>query len=149
SAANANNRNRSLSALEQLAPLWSVPDIDFVSLQKGDGEDEAMTPLRGQPLVHLGSDIKDFSDSAAIVAQLDLVIAVDTAIGHLAGALGTPCWILVPHIQFDWRWMAERTDSPWYPRTRLFRQTSPDDWTATILEVADALHHFKRQWRLK
>ena len=138
-----NDRNRSLPSLAALAPLWNVPGAHFVSLQKGQGEDEAATPPPMQPLTHVGTDIRDFADSAAIIAQLDLVICVDTAIAHLAGALGTPCWILLPRVGTDWRWLEDRTDSPWYPKTmRLFRQRHQDDWTDTILEVAEALHHF-------
>jgi tetratricopeptide (TPR) repeat protein len=138
-----NDRNRSLPSLAALAPLWNVPGAHFVSLQKGQGEDEATTPPPGQPLIHLGTDINDFADSAAIIAQLDLVICVDTAIGHLAGALGKPCWILLPRTGTDWRWLEERTDSPWYPGTaRLFRQGDQDDWADTVLQVAEALHHF-------
>jgi tetratricopeptide (TPR) repeat protein len=138
-----NDRNRSLPSLAALAPLWDVPGAHFISLQKGQAEDEAATPPPRQPLIHLGTDIKDFADSAAIIAQLDLVICVDTAIAHLAGALGKPCWVLLPRVGTDWRWLEERTDSPWYPGTmRLFRQRDLDDWTPTILEVAEALHHF-------
>jgi ADP-heptose:LPS heptosyltransferase len=123
-----------------LAPLWAISGISFISLQKGAGEDEATTPPAGQPLLHLGSDIGDFADTAAIVSQLDLVICIDTAIAHLAGAMNKPCWVLVPAIGTDWRWFRERTDSPWYPGVmRLFRQTRPGDWSATISEVAQAL----------
>lgn len=134
---------RSLPGLAALAPLWSVPGIVFVSLQKSGGEDEARQPPPGQPLPHLGSDITDFADTAAIVAQLDLVICVDTAIAHLAGALGKPCWVLLPW-QADWRWLLERDDSPWYPGVlRLFRQPRMGDWEGVVGAVAQAL----RQWR--
>jgi tetratricopeptide (TPR) repeat protein len=139
----ANDRNRSLKSLTELAPLWDVPGAHFVSLQKGQGEAEGATPPPGQPLTHLGSDVQGFADDAAIIAQLDLVISVDTAIAHLAGALGKPCWILLPSIDTDWRWLDERTDSPWYPgTTRLFRQSHLDDWAPTIREVAEALNRF-------
>jgi Flp pilus assembly protein TadD len=136
----ANDRNRSLPSLTVLAPLWDVPGVSFVSLQKGQGEQEGANPPPGQPLTHLGSDVEGFADDAAIIAQLDVVIAVDTAIGHLAGALGKPCWILLPSIDTDWRWLDGRTDSPWYPGTvRLFRQSQPGDWGPTIRKVAEAL----------
>ncbi|MEZ2311139.1 glycosyltransferase family 9 protein, partial [Paraburkholderia sp. RCC_158] len=129
----------SLPSLAALAPLWSVPGLSFVSLQKGQGEDEALAPGAQQPLLHVGSDIQDFADSAAIIAQLDLVICVDTAIAHLAGALGKPCWVLLPKIGTDWRWLRERSDSPWYPRTaRLFRQTIAGDWKDTIEQLRQA-----------
>jgi len=140
SALHKNDANRSLPSLSTLAPLWSVPGVIFVSLQKGQGEDEAATPPAGQPIVHMGAGIQDFADTAAIVAQLDLVICIDTAIAHLAGALGKPCWVLLPAIRVDWRWLHERTDSPWYPGVlRLFRQTKTRDWAATISEVTQAL----------
>jgi tetratricopeptide (TPR) repeat protein len=139
SASHKNDANRSLHGLPTLAPLWSVPGVTFISLQKGPGEDEGATPPAGQPILHLGSDIQDFADSAAIVAQLDLVICIDTAIAHLAGALNIPCWVLLPAIGVDWRWLYERTDSPWYPGMRLFRQTMPGEWSATIDNMAQAL----------
>lgn len=136
----APNPHRSLPGLSTLAILWSVPCVTFVSLQKGPGEDEAAAPPTGQPIIHLGSDILDFADTAAIVAQLDLVICIDTAIAHLVGALNKPCWVLLPATGVDWRWLHERTDSPWYPGVmRLFRQAKSDDWAATIGEVAQAL----------
>jgi tetratricopeptide (TPR) repeat protein len=136
----APNPHRSIPHLSMLAPLWAISGISFISLQKGAGEDEATPPPAGQPLLHLGSDIGDFADTAAIVSQLDLVICIDTAIAHLAGAMNKPCWVLVPAIGTDWRWFRERTDSPWYPGVmRLFRQTRPGDWSATISEVAQAL----------
>ena len=140
-----NDRSRSLPSLAALAPLWRIPGAQFVSLQKGEGEDEATTPPPGQPLIHLRTDIQDFADSAAIIAQLDLVICVDTAIAHLAGALGKPCWVLLPRVGTDWRWLEGRSDSPWYPGAmRLFRQRELNDWTPAIREVADALHHFAK-----
>ena len=112
----------------------------FFSLQKGPGEDEATSAPATQPIVPLGSDIADFADTAAIVAQLDLVICVDTAVAHVAGALGKPCWVLLPAFDTDWRWLLQRKDSPWYPGTmRVFRQRALDDWTGTISEVARSL----------
>ncbi len=133
-----NDANRSLPGLDTLRPLWSVPGISFVSLQKGAAEEEAATS--SLPIVHLGSDIRDFADTAAIVDQLDLVICVDTAVAHVAGALGKPCWVLLPAIGCDWRWLRDRSDSPWYPGAmRLFRQKERGDWSSVIDEVAAAL----------
>ena len=136
----APNPHRSLPGLYTLAPLWSVSGVTFVSMQKGPGEDEGTTPPSGQPILHLGSDVLDFADTAAIVAQLDLVICIDTAIAHLVGALNKPCWVLLPAIGVDWRWLHDRTDSPWYPGVmRLFRQKKKNGWSATIGEVVQAL----------
>lgn len=98
-----------------------------------------MAPPEGQSLLNLGTDIKDFGDSAAIVDQLDLVIAVDTAIVHVAGKLNKPCWVLLPHFATDWRWLLEREDSLWYPSIKLFRQESTGNWTPTIERIAAAL----------
>lgn len=135
-----NDVNRSLPSLATLSPLWEVPGVSFVSLQKRQGEEEALSPPPGQPLLPLGQDMKDFADSAAIVAGLDLVICVDTSMAHLAGALGKPVWVLLPAWGTDWRWLQEREDSPWYPGAmRLFRQKTPGDWTATVADVARAL----------
>lgn len=139
-----NDAYRSLDSLATLAPLWSVSGLSFVSLQKEAGEEEAREPPPGQPLTHLGSEIVDFADTAAIVEGLDLVICVDTAIAHLAGALGKPCWVLLPYVQTDWRWLDGREDSPWYPSVlRLFRQGRSESWAEVISRVAEAL----RLWR--
>ena len=114
--------------------------MSFVSVQKGQGEEEARLLSDDQPLLHLGSDIADFADSAAIIAQLDLLISVDTAAVHLAGALGVPCWTLVPIEGTDWRWMLDGETSPWYPGTlRLFRQTAVGDWDGPVEQLRQAL----------
>lgn len=139
SPGHGNDGNRSLSGLARLAPLWTVPGITFVSLQKGQGEEEAAQPPAGQPLVALGAQMEDFADTAALVSQLDLVVCVDTAVAHLAGALGKPCWVLLPAIDTDWRWRLEGNDSAWYPSLRLFRQAEGGDWGTVIAEVAAAL----------
>jgi hypothetical protein len=140
-----NDADRSLPALDLLAPLGSVPGVNFVSLQKGAGEAEAARPPAGLEIVDLGSPVADFADTAAIVAGLDLVIAVDTAVAHLAGALGKPCWIMLPHYKTDWRWLEQRDDSPWYPRTRLFRQPAMGDWRSVVAEIKTALENFARE----
>lgn len=138
-----NDADRSLPGLEVLLPLGRVAGVHFISLQKGAGEDQAMHPPAGLPLLHLGSQIEDFADSAAIVASLDLVICVDTAIAHLASALGKPCWVLLPAYKTDWRWLAGRNDSPWYPGVmRLFRQSAAGNWTGVVAEVQAALEQF-------
>ncbi|MBF0178580.1 MAG: tetratricopeptide repeat protein [Magnetococcales bacterium] len=140
SSSHFNNQNRSLPSLATLAPLWSVPGVVFVGLQKGEGEEEALAPPAGQPLSHLGGEIRDFADTAAIVAQLDLVIGVDTAVVHLCGALAKPCWVLLPALGTDWRWMFDREDSPWYPGVaRLFRQEVGEGWLEVVVRVTGAL----------
>lgn len=121
----------------QLAPLAAVEGITWVSLQK----DRRGTPPF--PMLDLTSDIADFADAAALVQQLDLVISVDTAIAHLAGALARPTWALLPFAP-EWRWLNDRTDSPWYPTMRLFRQPAVRDWASVIAQVAQELRTFKR-----
>lgn len=135
----SNDANRSLPSLRELSSLWSLPGITFFSLQKDEAEDEAANPLEGQPLVALGAEFRDFSDTAAVASQLDLVICVDTAIAHLCGALGVPCWVLLPYIGTDWRWMLDRSDSPWYPSLRLFRQPAPHAWQQVVSSVRESL----------
>jgi hypothetical protein len=140
-----NDADRSLASLADLAPLWQVPGARFVSLQKWAGEREARLAPADRPLVDLGPAIGDFADTAAIVALLDLVVCVDTAVGHLAGALGKKCWILLPDFKADWRWLRDRGDSPWYPGSvRLFRQERRGDWGPLIERVAAALRDYIR-----
>ena len=131
-----NDADRSLSGLETLAPLWRVPGVTFISLQKGAGEDQARKPPANQPLIDIGTQMRHFADAAAIVAQLNLVITVDTAMAHLAGALGKPCWLMLPAYKTDWRWLTDRTDSPWYPEVmRLYRQKVSGDWPAVVTQL--------------
>ena len=132
-----NDDERSLPSIDLLAPLAEVPGVHFVSLQKGAGEDEAM---RSPVALHLGGELQDFADTAALVQALDLVICVDTAVAHLAGALGKPCWVLLPHHMTDWRWGAAGTGSPWYPGSlRLFRQPARGDWRPVVAQLGAAL----------
>jgi tetratricopeptide (TPR) repeat protein len=135
-----NDAHRSLPSLATLAPLSEVPNVHFHSLQKGQGEDEVFA----QNFTRLGPELHNFADTAAVIAQLDLVIAVDTAVAHLAGALGKPCWVLLPWYLTDWRWLQDRDDSPWYPGAmRLFRQPKMGDWEPVIAQVVDALKALK------
>ncbi len=135
-----NDAHRSLSSLALLAPLWGVAGVSFVSLQKGRGEEEAVDPPPGQPLLDPGDSIRDFADTAAILMHLDLVISIDSAVVHLAGALGRPCWVLLPDWGTDWRWLQDRTDSPWYPGClRLFRQRQAGEWSSVVQRVAEEL----------
>jgi ADP-heptose:LPS heptosyltransferase len=92
--------------------------------------------------MRLEDALTDFADTAAAISELDLVIAVDTAVAHLAGALGKPVWILLSHVH-DWRWLRSRNTSPWYPTARLFRQSAPGDWTEAIARVAEELADFQ------
>jgi Tfp pilus assembly protein PilF len=134
---NRNDRNRSM-LLEQFAPLAAVRAARFFSLQKGAAVEQARRPPPGMELIDLTEELYDFADTAAMIANLDLVITVDTAVAHLAGAMGKPTWVLLPRMP-DWRWMLEREDSPWYPTMRLFRQTNRGDWADVMLRVAGAL----------
>ncbi|CAB3763669.1 tetratricopeptide repeat protein [Paraburkholderia solisilvae] len=127
-----NGPNRSIS-LEQLAPLFDAR-ADFFSLQKDLRDSDraylAQLEQRGQ-LRDVSARLATFADTAALLARVDLVISVDTAVAHLAGALGKPVWIALPYMA-DWRWQLDRSDSPWYPNARLFRQTTRGDWSPVV-----------------
>ncbi len=124
--------------MDQLLPLINVPDVTFYSLQVGPGSEQASQMPPGTRLTDLAGELKDFSDTAAIVANLDLVISIDSAVAHLAGAMGKPVWILL-NKGCDWRWLLEREDSPWYPTARLFRQATAGDWQSVVSRVTVAL----------
>jgi tetratricopeptide (TPR) repeat protein len=123
--------------LNQFKELLGIPRIKIFSLQKGQpvSELEYFTP---GSITDLGQSFEDFADTAAAIEELDLVISVDTAVTHLAGALGKPVWTLLPFAP-DWRWMLNREDSPWYPTMRLFRQPVPGDWASVIKRVSEEL----------
>ena len=125
--------------LAQLGPLSEVAGVTFYSLQKGPGSEQAIAPPVGMKWVNLVAEIADLADTAALVSHLDLIITVDSAVAHLAGAMGKPVWILTRFAP-DWRWMLKREDSPWYPTARLFRQTVPGDWTAVVERIRQALN---------
>jgi len=131
-----NDRNRSLP-IAALRPLLAVPGVRLVSLQTGDARDD-LAKLPGETPEDLIEGVRDFADTAAILANLDLLITVDTAIVHLAGAMGVPSWLLLPYAP-DWRWLLDRADSPWYPSLRLFRQPRPGDWATALGTVAAVL----------
>jgi tetratricopeptide (TPR) repeat protein len=126
---------RSVS-LEHLAPLGAVQDMAFVSLQTGDAGRQSVP--QGLVLHDWTSELTDMAETAALIASLDLVISVDTAVAHLAGALGKPVWLL-NRFDTDWRWLLDREDSPWYPTLRIFRQPRPGDWDTPIAAMCDAL----------
>jgi ADP-heptose:LPS heptosyltransferase len=105
-----------------------------VSLQLAPAAAQSRRPPPGLELIDFTSDLHDFADTAGMMAHLDLVIAVDTSVAHLAGALAKPVWVLIPTMP-DWRWMLQREDSPWYPTMRLFRQTTRGDWNEVMQRV--------------
>jgi tetratricopeptide (TPR) repeat protein len=140
--AHDNDRNRSI-AMSTLAPLFFPAGEEraaasFISIQRELRGDEA-AQLAAQPrLTHIGGELADFDDTAAVLALCDLLITVDTAPAHLAGAMGRPVWVLVPFAP-DWRWTLEGETTPWYPTARIFRQPALGDWSAVIARVAAAL----------
>lgn len=138
-----NDRRRSMR-LADLAPLARLSDVALVSLQQ-------RFPQRDQPSAHLvplidlTADLTDFAETAAAIVNLDLVVTVDTSISHLAGALGKPVWVMLP-TPADWRWMLERSDSPWYPTMRLFRQQRAGDWSGVVEAIAAELDRLPRRF---
>lgn len=126
------------SSLDMFSPFAQFDDISFYSLQKGEAAEQAKRAPKGLKLIDLTEEIQDFSDTAAFIGNLDLVISVDTAVAHLAGALGKPVWTLLPFMP-DWRWLLNRQDSPWYPTMKLFRQFTSGDWKPVIAQMAKEL----------
>jgi tetratricopeptide (TPR) repeat protein len=129
--------------LQSFKALAELPRVTLISLQKGTGREELIAAqAAGFPVIDLGDDFDEaggaFMDTAAVMMNLDLVITSDTAIPHLAGALGVPVWLGLPFVP-DWRWLVDRPDSPWYPTMRLFRQQKQGDWTKVFDEIAAAL----------
>ncbi|HLH91296.1 MAG TPA: tetratricopeptide repeat protein [Xanthobacteraceae bacterium] len=135
--ANTKDHERSIP-FAPLAPLLAVPGTRFVSLQKDVRAAEADAFHQCGRILDLAGDLRDFADTAAVIAVLDLVITVDTAVAHLAGAMGKPVWVLLPRTP-DFRWLMDRDSSPWYPSARLFRKVGADAWDAVIARVAAAL----------
>ena len=129
----ANDRNRSMP-LREFEPLAALPNINFFSLQKGPAAGQVSDSTLQLKLIDHTARLHDFADTAALVTHLDLVIAVDTAVAHLAGAMGKPVWVLLAKVA-DWRWMLDRADSPWYPTMRLFRQMTAGDWASIVQQV--------------
>jgi ADP-heptose:LPS heptosyltransferase len=110
----------------------------FCSLKKGDAAAQTKTPPPGMELADWTAELTDFADTAALMANLDVIITVDTSATHLAASMGKPTWVLLPFVP-DWRWMLGRNDSPWYPTARLFRQARAGDWAEPIAQAAGAL----------
>lgn len=132
----ANDRNRSMP-FAALAPLLDA-GARWICIQQEIRPADAAALRADGRVGHFGAEIVDFADTAALLAQLDLVLSVDTAVAHLAGTLGLPLWLLLPRDP-DWRWLAGREDSPWYPSARLFRQAAPGDWADVVGQVSAAL----------
>jgi len=139
-AGNTNDHRRS-APLQEFAPLLQLDGADFFLLQTDMRDADQLFCQRTPQLKLVANDISDFDDTAAIIANLDLVISVDTSVAHLSGALGVPVWILLPWVP-DWRWLLDREDSPWYPSARLFRQNRAGDWQGVMERVTSALNDF-------
>ena len=136
SSEHKNDAQRSLQHLSDLAPLFTLANINWISLQKGAGEEET----DAWPMVApLGAQFGTYQDTAAVISQLDLVIGVDTSVIHLAGAMGVPCWVMLPAYARDWRWLQDREDSPWYPEMRLFPRGQGEGWSEVVERIKIAL----------
>ena len=138
-AAKPTDENQKSCPLEMFQSLFDLRRTAFYSLQKGDAAAELKIAAPG--VVNLADDFKTFADTAGAIKCLDLVISVDTAVAHLAGAMGKPVWLLLPWAA-DWRWLTDRTDSPWYPTMRIFRQSRPGDWKGAVSRVHNSLGHW-------
>jgi hypothetical protein len=123
------NPRRSLP-LEKLLPLTEIPGIRLISLQA----DEARTTAGFENMQGWSTELTDFAQTAALIDNLDLVVSIDTAVAHLAGAMGKKTFVLLPHFA-DWRWLVDRNDSPWYPTMRLFRQPAFGDWDSPVADL--------------
>ena len=132
-----NDHNRSCG-MDLFLPLSQIPGVQLFSLQKGEAVARLKEVSHGGAIVNLGERFVDFEDTAGAIANLDLIVSVDTAVAHLAGAMGKPVWLLLPFVP-DWRWMLDRTDTPWYPAMRIFRQPEAGDWHTVFRNVSDSL----------
>jgi hypothetical protein len=139
-ASHANDRNRSID-LKLLEPLLALEGVSFLSIQRELREDDAEILARHANVSHLGGELADMDDSAAVTALADLTIAVDTSVVHLAGSLGRPIWVMLPFAP-DWRWTLKDERTPWYPQARLFRQGALADWQNTLTMVRAELARF-------
>jgi hypothetical protein len=128
-----------------LLPLLSSAGCTWVSLQKGDPARQIAALPAEVSVLDASSHDRDLAETAALIASLDLVITTDTCIAHLAGAMAKPVWILLSHLA-DWRWMEQIDTTPWYPTARLFRQSTPGDWTSLIEWVTAQLSNWKRSF---
>lgn len=141
------DRSRSC-LLKHFALLGQVPSVGLFGLQKGQAAGQVKALAGTVPITNLAAELKDFTDTAAVIENLDLVVSVDTAVLHLAGAMAKPVWALLPFAP-DWRWMLDRQDSPWYPTMRLFRQKIPGQWGDVFQRVAEDLKIFAGKQHLR
>ncbi|MBW1783332.1 MAG: tetratricopeptide repeat protein [Deltaproteobacteria bacterium] len=132
-AGKATDRRRSCP-LKELVPLLRIPGIEFIGLQKGAHAKEVFSLPKEVAFANIGEAFEDFSDTAAAIEHLDLIVSIDTSVAHLAGAMGKPVWVMLL-MSPDWRWLMDRRDSPWYPTMRLFRQSRPGDWEAPVRQM--------------
>ena len=137
SPAHKNDQNRSIS-LPLFKSLLDVEGFAFYGLQVGERSQDIARFGMSESINDLGRTLGNFTATASVMEELDLIISVDTSVAHLAGALGKPVWTLLPFAP-DWRWLLGRDDSPWYPSMRLFRQSSPGDWQGVMDNVETAL----------
>jgi tetratricopeptide (TPR) repeat protein len=126
---------------DQLAPLAKVSGVRWISLQRADAQTPHAPPPSELAMDDWTSELNDFADTAALIHHLDLVVTIDTAVAHLAGAMGKPVWLMLPYVA-DWRWTPRQERTPWYGTMRLFRQSRPSDWTTPLAAVVEAM----KQW---
>jgi hypothetical protein len=128
--------------LRDFAPVLNVPSIEWYSLQVGDrGSELAASPYR-DCIRDLAPVLEDFAHTASVIKRLDLVISVDSAPAHLAGALAAPVWVLLPYVECDWRWQSEGSGTLWYPTMRLYRQSYVGDWSTVVADVSNDLQSY-------
>jgi ADP-heptose:LPS heptosyltransferase len=141
--AHSNDHLRSVP-LSALAPLADLSGVQYVVLQKGPAAKQIPGSWAEARATHWTSELTDFAETAALIRALDVIVTVDTSVAHVSGALGARVWTAV-HVEADWRWLRDRTDSPWYPTMRLFRQTRQDVWDDTVLKIASELRQLVSQ----
>jgi ADP-heptose:LPS heptosyltransferase len=135
-------------AIAALVPMLRLPGLEFHALQKEIPPSDQDWLAAHALVTDHSAGLEDFADTAALIAQMDLVISIDTSVAHLAGALGKPVWIMLPFSP-DWRWLRDREDSPWYPTARLFRQTRRGDWDDVVRRVLEALSVERFQYQIE
>lgn len=133
-----NDRNRS-ALLADFRPLGNVAGIALLALQKGPKTEQAGAWYGRAPMINIGAEIADYDDTMAILDNLDLLVSVDTSVAHLAGAMGHPVWIMLPRAP-DWRWLLDRSNTPWYPSARLFRQPNARRWDDVVQAIGEELN---------